>query len=328
MTIAYVAGIFARNFGNIRFVIVQALCAWVPMTAALLLFGNPFDWIFAGLLTPLFLGIKFIAERLRNTLLDAVVASRDMALLAKRFDTALNNMPHGLCMFDSKRRIVVANQKLNQQMGLPPDFELKGSSLRHVVECGVEAGLISEVNAQNLTDRLDAGFSGGDDIAFVLDMQNRQTFEFTVQAMEDGGMVVLVEDITERKIAEAKISHLARFDALTGLPDRTILRERMELALNEWRCDNMCAIHFIDLDRFKQVNDTLGHTRGDMLLEAVAERLRGAARDADVITRFGGDEFVILQASIRSLDQGGNSRHARTKRARRYLRSGRTQSCC
>ena len=303
MTIAYVAGIFARNFGNIRFVIVQALCAWVPMTAALLLFGNRFDWIFAGLLTPLFLGIKFIAERLRNTLLDAAFASRDMALLAKRFDTALNNMPHGLCMFDSKRRIVVANQKLNQQMGLPPDFELKGSSLRHVVECGVEAGLISGVNAQNLIDRLDAGLSGGDDVVFVVDMQDGRTFEFTVQAMEDGGMVVLVEDITERKIAEAKISHLARFDALTGLPNRTILRERMELALDEWRCDNMCAIHFIDLDRFKQVNDTLGHTRGDMLLEAVATRLRGAARDADVITRFGGDEFVILQASIRSLDQ-------------------------
>ena len=196
-----------------------------------------------------------------------------MALLAKRFDTALNNMPHGLCMFDSKRRIVVANQKLNQQMGLPPDFELKGSSLRHVVECGVEAGLISEVNAQNLIDRLDAGLSGSDDVAFVVDMQNGRTFEFTVQAMEDGGMVVLVEDITERKIAEAKINHLARFDALTGLPNRTILRERMELALNEWRCDNMCAIHFIDLDRFKQVNDTLGHTRGDMLLEAVATRL-------------------------------------------------------
>ena len=90
-----------------------------------------------------------------------------MALLAKRFDTALNNMPHGLCMFDSKRRIVVANQKLNQQMGLPPDFELKGSSLRHVVECGVEAGLISEVNAQNLIDRLDARLSGSDDTAFV-----------------------------------------------------------------------------------------------------------------------------------------------------------------
>jgi PAS domain-containing protein len=146
MTIAYVSGIFARNFGNIRFVIAQALCAWVPMVAALLLRGSPFDWAFAALLSPLFLGIKSIAERLRGTLLDALFASRDMALLAKRFDTALNNMPHGLCMFDWKRRILVANQKLNQLLGLPPDFEFKGSSLRQVIERGVDAGLISRDN--------------------------------------------------------------------------------------------------------------------------------------------------------------------------------------
>ncbi len=114
-------------------------------------------------------------------------------------------------------------------------------------------------------------------------------------------MVVLVEDVTERKIAEAKINHLARFDALTGLPNRNVLRDRMEQALAEWRPDNMCAIHFIDLDQFKQVNDTLGHTRGDMLLQAVAHRLREHVSDADVISRFGGDEFVIFQAPVKSL---------------------------
>jgi diguanylate cyclase (GGDEF)-like protein len=103
--------------------------------------------------------------------------------------------------------------------------------------------------------------------------------------------------------AEAKINHLARFDPLTGLPNRVTLRDRMEQVLNDWRPDNMCAIHFIDLDRFKQVNDTLGHTRGDLLLQAVATRLRDAAPEAEVIARFGGDEFVILQASIKSLDQ-------------------------
>ena len=148
------------------------------------------------------------------------------------------------------------------------------------------------------------GFPASDDAAFGLDLSNGRTLEFTVQPMENGGMVVLVEDITERKIAEAKINHLARFDALTGLPNRTVLRDRMEKALAEWRIDNMCAIHFIDLDQFKQVNDTLGHTRGDMLLEAVAERLKNTIRDADVISRFGGDEFVILQAPIKSIDQG------------------------
>ena len=87
------------------------------MTAALLFYGGPFYWIFAGVLTPFFLAIKFVAERLRGTLLDAVIASRDMSLLAKRFDTALNNMPHGLCMFDANRRIVVSNRKLKSATG-------------------------------------------------------------------------------------------------------------------------------------------------------------------------------------------------------------------
>jgi diguanylate cyclase (GGDEF)-like protein/PAS domain S-box-containing protein len=303
MTIAYAAGIFGRNFANSRFVIVQILCTWAPITAALVFYGSVYHWIFAALLIPSFLGIKLIAERLRRTLLDAVVTSRDMSLLAKRFDTALNNMPHGLCMFDSKRRVVVANRKLNQQLGLAPDFELKGSTARNLVASAVKAGLVSELNAQGLIERLDARLCGSVDAAFVVDMQNERTLELTVQPMENGGMVVLTEDITERRIAEAKISHLARFDPLTGLPNRNVLRDRMERALGEWRPDNMCAIHFIDLDQFKQVNDTLGHTRGDMLLEAVAHRLRENIRDADVISRFGGDEFVILQAPVKTLEQ-------------------------
>jgi diguanylate cyclase (GGDEF)-like protein len=206
-------------------------------------------------------------------------------------------------MFDSTRHIVVANQTLTQQIGLSPGCELKGSSLHHVVECGVNAGLISATTARILIDSLDARLAGGVDTTFVIEMLNCRTFEFTVRAMEDGGMVVLVEDITARKIAEAKINHLARFDVLTGLPNRVTLRDRMEQALSEWRSDNMCAVHFIDLDRFKQVNDTLGHTRGDLLLEAVAKRLQDAAPDAHVIARFGGDEFVILQTQIKSLGQ-------------------------
>ena len=116
-------GIFGRNFANPRFVVMQILCTWAPMTAALILYGNVFHWIFAVLLVPSFLGTKLIADRLRRTLLDAVVTTHDMSLLAKRFDTALNNMPHGLCMFDSKRHIVVVNRKFNEQLGLAPGFE-------------------------------------------------------------------------------------------------------------------------------------------------------------------------------------------------------------
>src|SRR3984893_16664273 len=134
MTIAYVVGIFGRNFGSGRFVIVQILCAWVPMTAALLLHGSPYEWFFAALLIPFFLAVKFLAERLRHTLHDTVVASRDISLLANRFDTALNNMPHGLCMFDGARRIVVANRKVNELVGLPAACELKGAVPPDLIE--------------------------------------------------------------------------------------------------------------------------------------------------------------------------------------------------
>jgi PAS domain-containing protein len=191
MTIAYATGIFGRNFGSARFVVVQIFCAWAPMTAALLLYGHHFHWIFAGLLVPSFVGMKFIAERLRRTLLDAVIASRDMTLLAARFDTALNNMPHGLCMFDSERRVVVSNQKLNQQLGLAPDFGLKGFSLRRLVESVAAAGRISDVNARSLIERLHARLAGNDDSALDVEMENGRTLELTLQPMENGGMVIL-----------------------------------------------------------------------------------------------------------------------------------------
>ncbi len=126
ITIAYLIGVFGRNFGNSRSVVVQILCAWVPMTAALLLFGTVYYWIFAGLLIPFFIAVKFIAERLRRTLLEAVIATRDVSLLATRFDTALNNMPHGLCMFDSGQHAVVSNARVTELLGLPEKLELRG----------------------------------------------------------------------------------------------------------------------------------------------------------------------------------------------------------
>ncbi|MGB9364419.1 MAG: EAL domain-containing protein [Xanthobacteraceae bacterium] len=303
MTIAYVVGIFGRNFGNSRSVIIQILCAWVPITAALLLHGDVYHWIFAVLLGPFFLAVKFIAERLRLTLLDAVVATRDMTLLARRFDTALNNMPHGLCMFDAERRIVVANKRLNEHLGLPAEAELKGFTPEKLVTVGADNGLIPAGEAERLVHDFNARLAGAESHAFVIDLHNGRTLEFTVQPMENGGMVLVGEDVTERKIAQAKINHLARFDSLTGLPNRSILRSRMDNALAACTPEQMCAVHFIDLDQFKQVNDTLGHSRGDLLLVAVAERLRKLVRENDVIARFGGDEFVVLQYPVTTLDQ-------------------------
>ncbi len=102
-------------------------------------------------------------------------------------------------------------------------------------------------------------------------------------------------DISERKSAEAHINHLAHHDALTGLPNRILLQDRLQQALiQDRRTGTHTAVLFMDLDRFKNINDTLGHESGDQLLMKVAERCRGALRESDTISRQGGDEFVIV----------------------------------
>lgn len=105
--------------------------------------------------------------------------------------------------------------------------------------------------------------------------------------------------ITARKVAEQEITHLARTDPLTGLPNRRVFVEALQQAIDRMsRGDKGFAVHYLDLDHFKDVNDTLGHMLGDELLKAVADRLRSTIRDTDVVARFGGDEFSVLQTDI------------------------------
>ena len=138
--------------------------------------------------------------------------------------------------------------------------------------------------------------------------------DHTVQAelhpLADGGWVVTLEDVSTRKATEARADEMARLDPLTGLPNRLHLRERLAEALARLQRDGeACAVLLIDLDRFKPVNDTLGHPIGDALLEKVADRLRSTVRPTDTVARIGGDEFVILQAGVR--DAAGTQALAR-----------------
>ncbi len=111
----------------------------------------------------------------------------------------------------------------------------------------------------------------------------------------EGGAVMIVRDITERKEAEHRIFHMALHDALTGLPNRSLIGDRLEQAIAEAQREH-CAVHvaFIDLDGFKMVNDGLGHTAGDLLLKEVAARMASCLRRHDTVGRFGGDEFVLV----------------------------------
>ncbi len=123
---------------------------------------------------------------------------------------------------------------------------------------------------------------------------------------ERPAQLVAIMDVTEKRRAEARIAHMAHHDALTGLPNRVLFHERLDEALLRVRryAENL-AVLYLDLDQFKNVNDTLGHPAGDKLLVAVAERLRTCLRDCDMVARFGGDEFAVLQIGLAGLHEAG-----------------------
>jgi diguanylate cyclase (GGDEF)-like protein len=131
-----------------------------------------------------------------------------------------------------------------------------------------------------------------------IELNDGRTIAIDNQPMPGGGWVSTHEDVTERRQAEMKIAHMARHDALTGLPNRVLLRERLNEALAHVHRGQRLAVHYLDLDLFKNVNDSLGHPAGDELLRMVAERLRCCVRDTDTVCRVGGDEFFIIQADI------------------------------
>lgn len=133
--------------------------------------------------------------------------------------------------------------------------------------------------------------------------------EITTSAWSDGdrqSFQTVLRDVTDRRRAEAEIKHLVHHDGLTGLPNRTLLLDRLETAMARAARDGRHgALMLLDLDQFKDINDTLGHPAGDRLLQIVARRLRGTLRSTDTLARLGGDEFAIVQTDLAS--HGGAS---------------------
>jgi len=283
MVLVNMIGVAGRNFGSKLLVNAQLICAGVPMTLALFLQGDTYLAVFGCVLVPFFISLKTIADRLRRTLLDAVVATRDVTLLAGRFDTALNNMPHGLCMFDPHGRLVVANKRAEEILRIPA--VRRGASAREMLAGCVASGTLNAATLERLLSDLDSRISGKFDGELAVATEEGRALSLTFEPMENGGAVVLIEDVTERKNAEARINHLARYDALSGLPNRSFFHDQMEFALATMKRDTHCAVLFADLDQFKQVNDTLGHPAGDALLCAVADRPIRGPEKAEMLAR-------------------------------------------
>lgn len=303
VTLCYVAAGGGRTYGRPWIFHVQMLLACGPLTVALALYGNPYYVGLALLNVVFFLALKHISTSLQKIFVRALIAREREAALAGQFDTALNNMPHGLCMFAADGRLAVMNHRFSEMMNLSDDLMHRGASAPQIVAACVNAGSISAASGKMILSEIENS-QARDITTTEPSAACARSFSWTFQPMAGGGTVVLVEDITERKIAEARITHLARYDELTALPNRVNFRDEIErlLALSH-SAERLSALLFIDLDQFKQVNDTLGHPCGDQLLCAVADRLRAMLRPEDFVARFGGDEFVVFQQNIQSNEE-------------------------
>jgi diguanylate cyclase (GGDEF)-like protein len=306
VTLANMIGVAGRNFGSNFLVTAQLVGMGFPLLSALLMTGRPYYAIYACILFPFFLSFKGISDRLRQIFLDAVVATREVGLLASRLDTALNNMSHGLCMFDAERRIVIANARLPEVLRIDPEAVRPGTRVQRLLRESVRAGIFSIADVSRISADVERCLAKNIHTPVFVQSRDSRTLALTFRSMDNGGSVVLVDDVTEQKNAEARIEYLARYDALTGLPNRSFFRDEINRIMKHMSREGSCAILFIDLDQFKQINDTLGHSTGDTLLRKVAERLRGIVRATDIIARLGGDEFVILQLPLNSPEDASN----------------------
>ncbi|MBR1272258.1 EAL domain-containing protein [Bradyrhizobium sp. AUGA SZCCT0222] len=222
-----------------------------------------------------------------------------LTLEKQRLDTAVNNMTQGLLLFDSSQRLVICNQRYLDMYGLSAEIVKPGCSFRDVIAHRKQTGSFTgDVDRYVVRVLRDVGQRN----AMIITTPDGRSVQVVNEPLADGGWVATHEDVTEQRQAEERITHLAHYDALTDLPNRTLFHEQLKQELPHVAADRQLAVLYIDIDEFKSINDSLGHMIGDELLKAVAVSLRACVRETDFVARLGGDEFAIVQTGVTGAD--------------------------
>lgn len=219
----------------------------------------------------------------------------------QQFDAALENMSSGLCLYGPDGKLQVVNDNFRRIYNFDNSLVHPGLSYTQIQkwiaqhyemeDTEAEIDLVGEIN------QIPKDFTRS------VSLKDNRVISVISKQLPDGGWIETHEDISERRRAEGKIAFLASHDVLTGLANRALLAERVNYAVSGLGRDVGFALFLLDLDHFKDVNDTYGHPIGDELLCAVANRLLALVRDVDTVSRLGGDEFAILLAGSMSADE-------------------------
>jgi diguanylate cyclase (GGDEF)-like protein/PAS domain S-box-containing protein len=242
------------------------------------------------------ISLSFIVAGVAIIILGMSLVASMSALGQQRvlLDTALENMSQGLAMFDADGRLTLCNERYARMTGVPY-AAVQGQSLLELFKLRKAAGDFSE-DPQEVFARILADVRLGKSAMRVMHTLKGRSIRIIEEPMIGGGWVATLEDITAWREAQEKLAYLAHHDPLTNLPNRTKFREDLEQTLRRVNRDGRVAVLCLDLDHFKEINDSLGHPIGDDLLKDVACRLRTSVRDGDTVARLGGDEFAIVQA--------------------------------
>ena len=229
-------------------------------------------------------------------------ADRELHIQAARFGAALGNMSEVLCMFDAGDSLLVGNDRLAAILGLPASSIAPGTTIENMRALLADKPGLPPNDLEELHSLILRMKSEGRRASHALDMADGRRLAVNFAPMENGGWLVTLEDITQQRLTEAKIAHMAHHDALTGLANRVLFHIRLDEAVARTRRGGRCAVLYLDLDHFKAVNDTLGHPVGDALLREVTQRLQLHVREIDTVARLGGDEFAIVHSITQPAD--------------------------
>ena len=217
----------------------------------------------------------------------------------QRLDTAVNNIPQGLVVYDEIAHVTVCNQRYIEMFRLPAHLIEGGCTMQDLIRHRKATGSF-DGDVEQFCSTVIRSVSLGKATNQITEAPDGRAIQIINQPLEAGGWVATIEDVTERKLAEERITHLAHYDALTDLPNRALFHERLQQQLTSIAAGEQLAVLYIDIDEFKSVNDTLGHLVGDELLKSVAVSLRGCIGENGFVARLGGDEFAVVQTAIRT----------------------------
>jgi diguanylate cyclase (GGDEF)-like protein len=300
--VGFAAGTTARNSSRPWIAVTQTSFILLPVTLGFALRLDPVYAVLSVIMFLYYVAMIEIAQYLAGNRLRLLLITREKGELAHslagqnvRFDAALNNMAQGLCMFDADRRLVISNRRFSEIFAIPPGKLAPGTPIEAVMALA-RATDANPAAAATSQYKLLAEASTAPTITTLTD---GRVISISHRPVEDGGLVATFDDITGQRQAEARARFLATHDDLTRLPNRLVFGQAVGEAVKAGQhSGQLFAVMFIDLDRFKLINDTLGHAAGDILLVEIARRLRECVRNSDLVARIGGDEFVILLRDV------------------------------